>query len=108
MQLKCWIQDNTEGKQVKEKIQEGVKHLWIQEKGGTGGRTVRKKIRALKGRKGKWNIFIKKINQSSKPQKVILHEYSQQHIILCIEQQLSSFMSITKSHAYENKKQKNQ
>ena len=63
---------------------------------------------ALKGRKGKWNIFIKKINQSSKPQKVILHEYSQQHIILCIEQQLSSFMSITKSHAYENKKQKNQ
>jgi len=42
-----------EGKQVKEKIQEGVKHLWIQEKGGAGGRIIRKKIRALKGRKGK-------------------------------------------------------
>jgi len=35
-----------EGKQVKDKIQEGVKHQWIQEKGGDGRRTIWKKIRA--------------------------------------------------------------
>ena len=52
--------------------------------------------------------FHKKNQPKLKASEGNLNEYSQQHIILCIEQQLSSFMFITKSHAYENKKQKNQ